>query len=194
MANRFDAETHTYYMDDIAVPSVTQVLSEVLPVEYHGSSDWHMERGKAVHACAAMYATGKTFNYDTQIEGYVHAIRSWFDIRRPVVKCVELQRYSETYRFGMTLDMICEIDNHNTIVDWKSSASKRDYIQLGGYHIGTKKEYPCTRGLVVELHENGTFQEGITSRLKVESNEFLACLSVYNIRKRLGLLQKGKTS
>ena len=67
----FNDATHEYRIGGRFVPSVTQVLGDLLPCFQAG--EWYLERGRAVHACAAMIAKGIAFDHDEQIDGQVMA-------------------------------------------------------------------------------------------------------------------------
>ena len=79
--NTYDDATHTYAIDGRPVPSVTDVLRDLLPCWQ--ASEWHLQRGRAVHACCAMIARGVDFTHDPQISGQVSAARLWFASRGP---------------------------------------------------------------------------------------------------------------
>lgn len=53
----FDPSTHTYKINDRPVPGVTSVLRDLIPG--WSASDWHLNRGRIVHQCAAGIARGK---------------------------------------------------------------------------------------------------------------------------------------
>lgn len=53
---RFNAETHTYYLDGKVIPSVTQVL----PYNYDPENTEPMERGTAVHRMCYLNNIGKS--------------------------------------------------------------------------------------------------------------------------------------
>ena len=84
MSLEFDAATHTYTANGKVVPSVTQIISELLPMQFK-CDDWYLQRGSAVHACAAMIARGANFDFDERISGQVAAIKKFLE------KCI--QRY-----------------------------------------------------------------------------------------------------
>ena len=72
----FNEAAHQYTLNGHDVPSVTQVLGDVLPG--WRADDWYLERGRAVHACAAMIARGEEFDHDSVIAGQVAACRRFF--------------------------------------------------------------------------------------------------------------------
>lgn len=185
--NFFDPVKHQYFINGRPVSSVTQILRAVLGDAIWSASDWYLERGKAVHACAALIAQGKQFEHDPQIAGQVAACRKFFtDMKIDDVLEVEGQVFSERYLFGGTLDLRCKIGAKEVIVDWKSALSEVGEIQIGGYSV----ERPSAKyGMVVALLESGKYKAGNMFKLDRPRNEFLADLSVFNQRKRMGLIK-----
>jgi hypothetical protein len=184
--NTFDPSAHSYEISGRKVPSVTQVLRAVLPGAAWQASQWHMDRGTATHACAALIAKDKPFVHDPAIVGQVAACRKFFADLKPEVIAVEQQVYSEAYGYAGTYDMLAVIHGKTVIVDWKSSFNRVDIIQLGGYSLAHPAPSPRW-GMVVELGEDGKYRTSGLVKLDQARNEFQACLSVFNIHKRLGL-------
>jgi hypothetical protein len=185
--NSYDDANHTYTMGGRRVPSVTQVLGDLLPQWQAG--EWYLQRGRAVHACCAMIARGQEFEHDPQIVGQVTAARLWFAHVKPVIVVVEKPMFSRRYQFAGTPDLVCEIDGALTVVDFKASVGASVKYQTGAYgllyaeHAGGKAP---RWGVAVELHEDGTYR--MTERYKIESagRDFLALLRAWNIRRECG--------
>lgn len=182
----FDEATHTYTIDRKPVPSVTQVLSDLLPSWQ--ASEWHLQRGQAVHACAAMIALGQDFDFDPQIEGQVIACRKFFAEMNPAVIDVEKELYSEQYRYAGTMDMLCRLGRYTVVLDWKASFSASLPYQLGGYAIIAN----VSHGVGVQLLEDGTYRMSEIYGLRRYKTGFLALLSAYNIRKECGVNNERK--
>jgi hypothetical protein len=114
--NSFDEATHTYRIDGEPVPSVTQVLGDVLPG--YQASEWHMQRGTAMHACAAMVAQGVAFDHDPQLDGRVAALRAFFRDIPLKVAAVEQRLYSPGYRYAGTCDFVGRIGGKMAEPGW----------------------------------------------------------------------------
>jgi hypothetical protein len=184
----FDADAHRYTINGREVPSVTTVLRAVIP--QWQASEWHMQRGTAVHACAALIARGVEFEHDSQIGGQVAACRLFFEEVRPQVIHVERQVYSPLYGFAGTLDLAAEITGEVCLTDWKAALSKVIQWQLGAYAIALKETTGETvrQGFGVELRDNGEYQIGESYDLTRAGREFLAILGTYNCMKREGMI------
>ena len=182
----FEESNHEYRIAGRVVPSVTRVLNDLLPC--YQASDWHLERGRAVHACAAMIAKEIAFDHDEQIDGQVQALRKFFREVNPIVVSVEKQVFSKRYLFAGTLDLLS-----NTVIDFKASISPSVPFQLAAYAIaeeemtGNKIAY----GFAVQINDNGTYSMSKSYDLKRYKQGFLAMLTTFNIRRQAGI-KEGK--
>jgi len=178
----FDAETHTYTIDGRPVPSFTQVARDLIPGWSAG--EWYMQRGTAVHACAAMIARGETFTCDPRIDGQVRACRRFFEEVRPIPLLIETPVYSLQYRYAGTLDLLCVIKGKYVVLDWKAQLTDAVPIQCAAYAIAATEL--CQWGMGVELHDDGTYKcSDDIYDLKRYKPEWLALLTTFNVRRRL---------
>jgi hypothetical protein len=190
---QFDPKTHIYTLDGKIIPNVTQIISELLPIQYK-SDDWYLTRGRAVHQAAAFIARGIDFDYDDRISGQVAAIHKFFDEVRPDVKFVEEMVFSRLYRFAGTLDLAADLRSlryqfRDALVDYKSSMSiDRTGLQLSAYSLCMVN--PVSWGLCVEINENGKYKISEPINLKNYRREFLALRATYAVRERLNLNKK----
>lgn len=192
--NTFDATTHTYKIDGVAVPSVTQVLSDLIPGWQ--ASEWYLQRGTAVHACCAMIARGVAFDYDPAIDGQVRACRRFFQEVRPCVLSGTTERslFSTRYKFGGTMDLAAVIGKDRTIIDWKASFGAALPYQLAAYSIVCQEvldDGRINRGVGVQLNEDGTYQMSHVYDLRNYQHSFLALLSAYKIRRACKVKEEG---
>lgn len=192
--NTFDATTHTYKIDGGAVPSVTQVLSDLLPGWQ--ASEWYLQRGTAVHACCAMIARGVAFTHDPAIDGQVMACRRFFREVRPrvLVGTTERSLFSTRYKFGGTMDLAALIGKDRTIIDWKASFGAALPYQLAAYSILYQEVFRgcvINRGVGVQLNEDGTYKMSQVYDLRNYKYGFLALLSAYKIRLACKVKEEG---
>ena len=183
----FDESTHTYRIDGRKVPSVTQVLGDLIPG--WKASEWYLNRGQAVHACAAMIARGIEFEHDPQIDGQVRACRKFFAEVKPVVHNVETAMYSEKYQYAGTYDLFGELDGRLIVFDWKASISPALPYQLAAYALESNVvNYGC--GVV--LKETGEYSMTEIYDLRRYKQGWLSLLGAYNIRRKCGIKEEGK--
>jgi len=184
----FDDSLHEYRIGGAKVPSVTQVLGDLLPTWQ--ASQWHLDRGRAIHACAAMIARGLEFDHDQQIDGPVAALRKFWAEIRPEAYEIELQVYSLRYRYAGTLDLFALVRATPVLLDYKSSITPAAEYQLAAYNVALQETKPQCRpgrwGIAVEIRENGTYQLAQYD-LRPAINKWLNLLSVYNIRRQAGI-------
>jgi hypothetical protein len=180
--NTFDAATHSYYIDGRKVPSVTQVLNDLIPGFKAG--EWYLNRGQAVHACAALIAQGVEFEHDPAIDGQVRAVRRFFAEVKPTVIAVERQVYSARYQYAGTLDLLATIGGKVMVVDYKASESAALPYQLAAYSIA---EITDRHGCGVIINEDGSYKMTKVYDLRLYQQGFLALLTAYNIRRGAGI-------
>jgi hypothetical protein len=172
--------------DGVRVPSVTQILGDIIPGWQ--ATEWHMQRGTAVHACAAMVAQGIEFDNDPEIDGQVAAIRRFFAEVRPVVVAVEQRVCHPTLHYAGTFDLVAFIGGEKCIVDWKASLDERAAWQLAAYAeaLGDKT---IKTGYGVEIRADGTYRME-RWQVKKYAREWFAIRAVYAIRERLKLTER----
>lgn len=185
MKTFFDPIAHQYFINSRPVPGVTFVLRDLIPG--WSASDWYLERGRVVHACAALVARGKTFEYDPQISGQVAALRRFFSEVNPVVLDVEKQVYSERWQYAGTLDLLTHKPGTDApmILDFKASLTLSVAYQCAAYalaHPGRAIKWGCG----VEIRENGKYQLGEIYDLRKYQQDWLNLLGSYNVRRKCG--------
>jgi hypothetical protein len=192
----FDEATHTYSINGRVVPSVTQVIGDLLP--YRGpvaGNAWYMQRGSAVHAYAAMIGMGQAFEISqpdpevqAYMEGCVASIQAFFAEVKPRILAVEKRLFSERHQFGGTLDLLAHIgaEKQPCVLDWKPHIPTSLPYQLGGYGIlcGTAD---ARWGRGVEYSPDGKYRLSERYDLRRYGAGFLALLGAYNVRKECGV-------
>jgi len=185
---QFDETTHTYFWDGKKIPSVTQIINELLPIQYK-PDDWYLQRGQAVHRAAVFIAREIDFEYDERIAGQVAAIRKFFKEVRPEILEIEKTVYSKIYRYAGRLDLYVKIGTKFCLVDYKSSISiERIGLQLAGYSLAMLPV--VINGVGIAIKEDGTYSMTKPINLKKYQREFLALRATYGVRERLGLNKK----
>lgn len=186
----FCPESHSYKVNGESVPNVTSIISDVMGVGWR-ADQWYLQRGTAVHHAARLLIEGKLdwSTVDDRILGRIRAVEKilldfavfgngeQLIVERPVA--------SERYHFAGTVDLIV----WPTIFDWKGTLDPRAELQIGAYAIGaaeTFKTSPKT-GIVVEVHDDGSYKCVTYHDLARAKNLFLAALTVYGFKKKHNL-------
>jgi hypothetical protein len=188
----FDEAPHTYTHAGERLPSVTEILGEVLRPSYYGATEWHMERGRIVHQCAAMLCRGERFEHDPQIDGQVQACRAWLAARNPDIMAVELRvaRLTGGVRYAGTLDLLATMQGRLCIVDWKATDAPQYRWQLAAYADALADDGLAVRdGLTVELGADGKWKEGERVDIKSAIAEWRNILNVYGLKRREGMIK-----
>jgi hypothetical protein len=185
----FDPEKHEYRLDGQRVPSVTQVIWDLLPGFEAG--EWYLERGTAVHACAAMIAAGQDFEHDPVISGQVAACRRFFAEIKPQVLEIEHRVFSAEYQFAGTLDLWAMIAGHDVIIDWKSHVDERCGWQLAAYSLCLPGKIKTGYG--VQLNDDGTYKM-TPFKLATYAREFLAMRAAFGLRERMGINKRERAA
>lgn len=140
MANRFDPETHTYYINEIEVPHITGLMPEQ---EKHVSDQQYEDarkKGDDNHSLIKMYFdTGEIFNepmllaLDTVIKDKAREFGG--------IKLYEKPLFSRKYMFGGTPDILFP----NAIIDFKLYFGNKLYhaLQLAGQYLLAKENGIC---------------------------------------------------
>lgn len=173
-----------YQINGIDAPSVTEIINAVFPSWMPGQ--FYLDRGTAIHACAAMIAQGIDFDYDPQIEGWVQGCRKFFVDMAPSVIEVEQRVESVPFHYVGRLDLYAEIKKKTGVVDWKSGTVPMNKLclQLAGYAIAHKDDLRW--GMGIFLNEKGTYKTTGWIDLKPWKQKFLAVRTVF------GLMQEEK--
>lgn len=180
---KFDPGKHEYFLDGKRIPSVTQIINSILPP--FQVDDWYLQRGTAVHACAAYIARGKDFDYDERIAGQVEALRKFFKEVKPEVLAVEQLLCSKAYRFAGTLDLYAVVSGKYVLIDYKGTCDlERGSLQLAAYSLMMSPV--VTTGILIEINADGKYKMTKPIKIRPYTNKFLALRSVYGIRERMG--------
>ena len=196
MILKFDPETHTYWINDIKVPSVTQILRDAGIIDYSdipkNKLDIAMKFGRAVHRACELFDKNDLdmVTLDHRLIPYVDAWNKFLKETKFIVEQYEQPIGSEKYMVAGTPDRVGIFFNKRTILDIKSSYSFDLLglpIQTGGYELihneGKKREYRVVGRMGVLLKPDGNYKiEPCTNRNDI--NVFLSALTVVNYKKR----------
>lgn len=185
---------HTYKLEGRAVPGVTSIIKEILGESWQ-VNPWYLERGRAVHACAAFIAQGKEFKFDERISEEVAALKKFFSEVKPEIIGSEIFVGSSLYRYCGTLDFSCKIGGKLVLIDYKHSLDPvRTVIQIGGYAQAYKETagIEALLGYGVEIRSNGTYSMSDKIDIRSARNQFLAIRTAYGLKEKVGNLTSQK--
>jgi len=151
-------DAHEYSLGGVRVPSVTQILGDVLgdPTQGFGKQ-WHLDRGSAAHALYAIIGLGHDLSrylYDQRLQPQVDAFRAWIKAEGVEFLEVEKQVGSAQYGYAGTFDALVKMRGKKTwLIDYKASTGGRDALQLAAYAIaGGRSVYGCAS---LQINEDG---------------------------------------
>lgn len=118
------------------LPSVTQILTDVLGQQWRHTEQWHLDRGTAAHALYAIMGRGESlseYDWDQRLAGHVKHWQEW----RETVDAVEVVEKRVQYReaYAGTFDAVVRIKGKLWMIDFKQSSTKRDAVQLAAYAL-----------------------------------------------------------
>lgn len=201
MNTKFDASTHTYYINDLQVPSVTSLIPNLGEFDFVNPEILEQARqeGKQNHySIEASIRSGKPIN--SYAESFFQFLRDYAILKRfPEIWFSEKQFYMiEPYQVAGTPDLV--LVNHEKkefcIVDLKKTLSSFPYkyeLQTSGYAIliqNEYREYKCTDRYVVAITEG----KPKTIRLIDKSSQsyFMFLLKNYHSMKSLEILMRNR--
>ena len=130
--NRFDPIEHKYYIDEIEVPNITELIPKQPQFVSKDIYEKARDKGDENHSLIKMYFdTRKIFN-DPMLLALDIVVK---DKARELgkIKQYETPLFSTKYMFGGKPDIIFE----NAIIDWKLYYGKKEYhaLQLAAQYI-----------------------------------------------------------
>ena len=186
---RFNEEDHSYWIGERRIPSVTGILRDAGLLNYHGSSDYHMDRGTYVHRATTMIDKG-TLDWDgldDTLRPYCEAYqRSIDDVKREIILS-EKPMYHPNYYYAGTPDRVMKRNGLTTLIDIKSgSPHPATALQIAAYAELIRATYVegiyISKAFVLYLRDDGTYRLDEVKDLKRNLQIFLAALTVVRWR------------
>ena len=153
----YDDDTHTYLVDGIIVPSVTQVLKVKFGGMYESVAPEVLkkagERGTAVHKSIEDYCT-KGIDLGTTEVRHFRFLKNYYDLKPvkneiPIIVCKD-----DIPVTAGRLDMILDIGDDRAVADIKTTSTlNKEYLayQLNLYRLGVLQCYPDL-GAITKLY------------------------------------------
>lgn len=178
----FDPHSHIYKMDDRVVPSVTQVIGELVRVTSSGR-DYYVntltgslvraeliegagDHGRAVHkACAIILRDGHGGldweHIDPSLVHQLQQFEKWLEEWKPYIMYVEEPMYSGKHGFAGTSDIVVSFKSKPAIIDIKTGAYGMAGPQTVAYEMlyKTRDQYRGTvKRYVLHLPKTGPYK------------------------------------
>lgn len=182
----FDAASHTYYLDGMGVPSVTQILRAMGLIDFSGVPDYYLlaarDRGSKVHRMLHYYDDGDLDEggLDPALAPYLTAYRRFRADSGFTPDLIEHPVYSETWKYAGTLDRTGQMNGRPTLIDFKSGGlDKWVALQTAAYA-------DCLEGCYVrcglQLRRDGTYRLHQFSDHK-DRQIWMAAVALYHWRR-----------
>lgn len=131
----FNEQTHTYKLNDKILPSVTQIINEVLFYnKYSSVSEDTLElakkKGSLIHKEIEDYIKTGSTGFTTELESFINIVN---DKKLEHMKS-EVKVHNE--EIAGTIDIVCKIGDKNVIIDTKTTSEfDKEYVswQLSMY-------------------------------------------------------------
>jgi hypothetical protein len=139
MAVHLNKKTHTYTVNGVVKPAVSDIMRVLSEHHYHAADKYgHMEkareRGERVHEAVDFYINFGIFDKD--YSDYVNAFAQWMlDYK---VKIINNEQILTDGDYCGTTDLYVEIDGRKILVDMKATAAIHENlleVQLAGYYL-----------------------------------------------------------
>ena len=150
----FIKSTHTYLVDGVVVPSVTQIMKQASDDTYCGIPEEVLikaaERGTAVHEGICEYDTTKRISADCPIDyldRYLNLkVKTQLEpMRQEFILCATVG-----ITFAGTIDMLAKIGGKTALIDIKTSSAK--HVDLWSIQLAGYDELLRENGVVVDEH------------------------------------------
>lgn len=186
----FDGATHTYTLDGIQLPSVTEI-TRFCAYDYKSDRPWLAEaaasRGTAVHEACALIDYGEEPEETPEIAGYLKAYRRFLADYKPEWKLIEHPIGSILLGYAGTLDRFGTIDGAPAILDIKTgqlhdaalSAQLTAYAELRQTETYLLPPEPALYAL--KLSNDGTY---ILKRVEPRLVLLNACITLHHATER----------
>ncbi len=192
----FDAESHTYYLDGVKIPSVTQVIRSAGLSDYSHVDPAHLadlaERGTYVHEATELLDRGELDDDSIAADAapYLAGYRSFLRDVTPDYILIEERLASIKHRYAGTIDRLAKIGGRLRVLDIKTGTGAEWHkIQLAAYAVLLREAgHKPMHGTNLYLHAAGTYTI-MTYRLvdlKAEESCFLSALNVWKWKMQKG--------
>ena len=183
----FDDATHTYRIDGVVVPSVTQILSEAGLIDDRWYTEESQLRGRTVHIITALddRAELDESQVTDEYKGYLAAWRRFKTDTQCAILSIEHRICHVSYRYAGTVDRTFRWDGIVSIADIKTGGRDAWHpVQLAGYTACAPES--VIQSYVIYLREAGDYQIGGPYGLMHSRDVFFGALVIANWKRNEG--------
>ena len=186
---RFDREAHQYYLNELPIPSLSNILSESLCLFYGGGNNFEaMERGTRLHRIFELY--DKNDLVESSLNEISAAyLRGWikvrnymrldeFDIIEEPMPCLAHNFGCTPDRFSLKQLTLLEIKTGVETIAWPLQLSAQELAIREAFKIPVSKQI---KRLSVIVEPDGYNPKNHSK--PTDKNVFLNCLNVYRYKK-----------
>lgn len=186
----FDEPSHTYRVDGVVVPSVTQILAPLNDFSMVSPADLEYARqlGTAVHKATELYDAGD-LDESTVPDVVQPYLDAWIRLRRELpfeILGMEKRVFHPAHRYCGTYDRLVKFDGRRCMWDIKTGELYPSYgPQTAAYKNAEEKESGkrIEGRHAIQLRDDGTYR---IHEMKDPDDwpVFLSCLTLYNFRNK----------
>lgn len=136
----FEETQHIYTLNGMTIPSVSTIMEPLNADKYSGISQATLDnaanKGTAVHDCIENWIKFDFLDIPPEHQSYIDGFMEWWHKNSPKVIGSELRLYHKLLGYGGTCDLLADISDLRTLVDYKSTYVLSDMtcrVQLEAY-------------------------------------------------------------
>jgi len=183
----FDEEKHLYTLDGRRLVSATECLSLV---DDRWKDPYYLQRGKFLHLARHLWDMGELdeSTVDDQIRGRLEGWKKFRSDTGFVPSMSEQFFYHPVYLYGFKFDVHGPLNDHEVLIDVKSSFARVDALQGAAYCAGLEAQTPpikCDKAFDIYLNKNGTYKLEPIKYIRSNFQTFLAVLTAYRWKEEI---------
>ena len=184
----FEPDSHTYRIDGVVVPSVTQILGEAGLIDDRWYTEESQLRGRTVHIITALDDRGELDESQVadEYKGYLSAWRYFKADTQCEIVALEAKVCNVAFQYAGTLDRQLCIDGVQLLTDIKTGVSEWWHkFQTAGYwtcdHIKAAKRWS------IYLSPDGRYKVKAHDNHTYDTDVFRAALTLANAKRNEGI-------
>jgi hypothetical protein len=170
----------------IGPPHVTDVIGAAGLANYDWCKQEHLDRGSAVHQACEYLVEGSldwsSLEGDPSVVLRLRQFQRFLDEVKPIIISTEQSVTHLTYGYQGTYDLLCYINDEETVVDYKGTLESPSHgVQLAAYAMAITPARPLARANLY-LHDDR--YKMVQRKDRGDWPVFVAALTIQKWRKR----------